>query len=76
MNKANYDIRLIFSKRLKYLMEEKNLNIKEFSQKIGIPDSTISDWLLKKRTPKIENIPKIATFFNVSTDFLFGLVEF
>ena len=54
-------------------MSEKGLNISKFSQEIGIPDSTISDWLNTKTTPSMFNIVKIATFFKVSTDYLLGL---
>ena len=66
-------IKEIFADRLKELLDEKGLNAKTFSIKIGIPKSTISDWLLLKRTPKIDNIPKIALYFGVSTDYLLGL---
>ena len=61
-----YDVQEVFSERLKTLMQEKNLNISQFALKIGIPDSTISDWLHKKRIPLIVQMPKIAFFFNVS----------
>lgn len=74
--KKNYNVKEIFAKRLKYLMGEKGVNINTFSKEIGIPDSTISDWLLNKRTPKIDNLPKIAIYFGVSTDYLLGLVDF
>ena len=63
----------VFSDRLKDLMFEKGLNISKFSQEIGIPDSTISDWINKKRRPIIDNLPKIALFFDVTTDYLLGL---
>ncbi len=66
----------IFSERLKDLMSEKGLNIKDFSKGVGIPRSTISDWLLMKRRPIIDNLPKIALFFGVSTDYLLGLENY
>ena len=66
-------VKEIFAERLKEMLEEKALNIKNFSADIGIPKSTISDWLLLKRTPKIDNIPKIAIYFGVTADYLLGL---
>ena len=71
----NSNIMDIFADRLKDLMLEKGLNITMFSQEIGIPDSTISDWLNKKKRPIIDNLPKIALFFKVSTDYLLGLED-
>lgn len=69
----NNSVLEVFSDRLKDLMFEKGLNISKFSQEIGIPDSTISDWINKKRRPIIDNLPKIALFFGVTTDYLLGL---
>ena len=70
-----YDIQQLFVERLKELMSEHNLNNKTFSEKIKIPDSTISDWKLKKTTPNMFNIVKIALFFGVTTDYLLGLED-
>lgn len=72
MNK-DYSVIEIFSERLRDLMNDKGLNIEKFSKSIGIPRSTISDWLLKKKRPIIDNLPKIALFFKVSIDYLLGL---
>ena len=69
----NYSVKEIFAERLKNLIDEKGLNFQKFSKEIGIPNSTISDWLNKKTTATIENIPKIALFFGVTTDYLLGL---
>ena len=69
----NYIVKDVFAERLRNLIDEKGLNYQKFSTEIGIPNSTISDWLNKKKTPTIENIPKIALFFGVTTDYLLGL---
>ena len=71
-----YVVRDIFAERLRYLIDDRGLNIQKFSKQISVPVSTISDWLNKKTTPSIENIPKIALFFKVSTDYLLGLIDF
>lgn len=67
------NVQEVFVERLKDLMNEKGLNIEKFSKSAGIPRSTISDWLLKKTSPTIHNLPKIALFFKVSIDYLLGL---
>ena len=66
-------VKEIFAERLRILIDENELNIQKFSKELSIPVSTISDWLNKKTTPTIENIPKIAIYFKVTTDYLLGL---
>ncbi len=68
-----YSVKEIFAERLRYLIDDRELNIQKFSKEVSIPVSTISDWLNKKTTPSIENIPSIAIFFKVTTDYLLGL---
>lgn len=68
-----YKVKDIFAERLRLLIDDRELNIQKFSKEISIPVSTISDWLNKKTTPTIENIPRIAVFFKVTTDYLLGL---
>ena len=62
----------IFARRLKELMREKNLNIKQLSEETGIPRSTINSWTLAIKSPKIDYLFMIAEFFAVSTDYLLG----
>ncbi len=61
-----------FSIRLKDLMQEKNLNIKELSELTDIPRSTINSWTLQKRSPMIDYLCVLADFFQVSIDYLLG----
>ena len=68
-----YCVKDIFAERLKILIDERELSVNKFSKEIKIPTSTISDWLNKKKTPTIENIPQIAIYFKVTTDYLLGL---
>ena len=63
----------IFAERLKELMGENHLNIKELSEKIGIPRSTINSWTLKRKIPKIDNLYIVCMFFNVSSNYLIGI---
>ena len=61
-----------FSERLKGLMQEENLNIKELSIKTGIPRSTINSWTLGIKSPKIDYLCMVADYFGVTTDYLLG----
>ena len=72
----NCDIKEIFSKRLESLIKEKGLNVKSFAKEVNIPYTTVCDWIKMKTFASIEHLPKIAEYFNVSTDFLLGIQEF
>ena len=65
----------IFSERLKDLMKTKDISLKELSEQIGIPKSTINGWTLKISLANIYGLKKIAMFFGVTTDYLIGLED-
>lgn len=60
----------IFAKNLKELLGDMSLN--EFSKKVDIPQPTLSRYLLCQREISLENLIKIADFFNEDIDFLIG----
>ena len=62
----------IFAYRLRDLIQEKGWNIQSFSKIIKLPRTTINSWILKTRSPKIDNLCTIADFFGVSVDYLLG----
>lgn len=64
----------IFSKNLKDLIGDSSVN--EFSKKIGIPQQTLSRYLLCQREISLENLCKIADYFNEDIDYLLGRKEF
>lgn len=55
------------------LMDSKNVKQKQLSETIGVSQGNISDWKSGRSSPGIDILPKIANFFNVSTDYLLGL---
>ena len=63
----------IFSERLKDLIQTNGISLKELSEQIGIPKSTINGWTLKISLANIYGLKKIALFFGVTTDYLLGL---
>ncbi len=58
--------------RLKDVMIEKNLNIKQLAELLKIERRTLNSWLLKKRTPRIDYLYSIADCLGVSIDYLVG----
>ncbi len=64
-----------FSERLSGLMFENKLNRKEFAAKSGVNKTCITHYLQDKHVPTVENLVKIADFFQRSTDFLLGREE-
>lgn len=65
----------MFSKRLKQLREENKLKQSDLATYIGVSIQAISNYE-NGREPNFEITGKIADFFNVSTDYLFGKTEF
>ena len=63
-----------FAKNLKYLIGDMSVN--EFSKKIGIPQQTLSRYLLCQREVTLENLCKIADYFDEEIDVLLGRKEF
>ena len=69
------------NKRIAYLLDgEKNKKNSDRNQKaladaIGVPDGTLSRWLLKDRDIPAKHLPVIADFFGVSTDYLLGRTD-
>ena len=65
-----YNIKENFSKNLKILIGD--MSISEFASKVGIPQQTISRYLLCQREVSVLSLYKIADYFDESIDFLIG----
>ncbi len=59
-----------FAQNLKELIGE--LSVREFSKRVGIPQPTISRYLLCQREVSLENLCKIADYFHEDIDYLLG----
>ena len=70
------DFSQYFPKLLKELRDEKGLTHKELSQKIGCNESAISLWESGKREPTARSLIALATFFDVTADYLLGLENY
>ena len=59
------DTQTIISNNLTHLMETNNINNKELAEKLGVSESTVGKWLLKKSTPRMGVIEQIAKLFDI-----------
>lgn len=56
--------------RIRECRKQKNLSQPELAESIGVSDNTISNMETGSHNIKLENIEKLADFFNVSLDYL------
>ena len=59
-----------FGKRLKELRTEKGLSQRKLGEIFSVCNQTISFWENGSREPDLDTILQIATFFDVSVDYL------
>ena len=62
----------LFSVRLTELRLQHGFSQEELAEQIGIKQNSYSDWEHGKCKPNYEKLEKIADFFGVSLDWLFG----
>ena len=60
----------IFGKRLRGLRLERGLSQRALGDVFGVCNQTISFWESGSREPNLDDLLKIANFFEVSTDYL------
>lgn len=63
------------AQRLKEVREEKGLSQKKLAQEIGFKQSAISMWETGARTPDLYCLMSLCVYFQVSADYLLGLVD-
>jgi len=64
-----------FKERLEFLINNSNKSARQISMESGVSPSSLSLYLSGQREPTKEAIIKLATYFNVSTDYLLGLTD-
>lgn len=66
----NLEINL--GKNIKHLRKKRNIDQQELADYLNVPRSTLACWENNIRTPKLEQIVKIAQFFNVNLDIIYN----
>jgi len=64
-----------FIERLSELMLENNLTADRLAANLGINRSTVHRWQKNKRVISLNNVLRLAKFFNCSLEFLIGRTE-
>lgn len=59
-------------KNIKHLRKKRNIDQQELADYLNVPRSTLACWENNIRTPKLEQIVKIAQFFNVNLDIIYN----
>lgn len=65
-----------FSERLITLRKEKGWSKRDLAKVLNVSHSTINRWENGLQTPNMIYIYKIATLFDVTSDYLIGLQDF
>lgn len=73
MNQKRNSINQIFIDRLNVVISQKYLTQSSLARICGITQSTISAYLLGKRSPGAEELGRIACALGVSMDWLWGI---
>lgn len=65
-----------FAERLEFLLKDKPVTKYKLAQDTGISKSALSDYCKGKVQPTADVIVIIAKYFDVTTDFLLGLIDY
>ena len=66
----DYKIKENISNNLSYYMEQNNINNKQLANILHVSESTVGKWLLKKSTPRMGLIEKMANYFEIEKSYL------
>ena len=64
-----------FKERLKELRIEKSLSQQQLAKAIGVTQKAIDFWEKGINEPKVSYVWALANFFDVSADYLIGLID-
>lgn len=71
-NKTSLGNIKVFAENFQYYLARSDYNKKDIAQKIGVSQSTITDWCKHRTYPRMDRIQKIAQVFGVE---MYDLVE-
>nr|DAE93541.1 MAG TPA: Repressor protein CI [Caudoviricetes sp.] len=63
------DLKQLFSDRLTTLLEQNKITQAELANIVGVSESTVGKWLLKKAIPRMGVIQKLADYFGVGKSY-------
>ncbi len=68
-------MKIKFTERLKELREEKGWTQDKLAKMLGYTESCVGKWERGKTEPNLNDLARVAQFFNVTTDYLLGLTD-
>jgi len=68
MKKSNILLHMILDKQLQKILLSEKLSLSELSQKTGIATQTLHNWINGAKPKNIDQLKKVANFFNISID--------
>ena len=68
-------MKLTIGEKIALLRKEKNITQTELAEYLCLAPQTVSRWEVGNGAPEISLLPKLAAFFGVSIDDLFGLTS-
>ena len=74
-NHTNSEVIIVIGERLKGLRKSKGIKQEELAEIIGVQKSTVSLYELSKNDPSDKVKIAIAKFFNISLDYLIGVID-
>jgi len=63
---------IIFGERIKDLIFDNKISVETLANELSTDKSSVYKWLRNEEIPTLENLIKIADYFNSSIDFLLG----
>ena len=65
-----------FGERLKEIRADRGVGQNKLSEDLSLSNASISYWETGKQEPSASALMKLAQYFNVSTDYLLGLIDY
>lgn len=66
---------MVVGNRLRNIRELRNLSQVEAAKKMGISNQVLSNYEIERRDPDTKTLIKLATTYDVSVDYLLGLIS-
>lgn len=63
-------MKLLIAQNLKKLIKERDITVAQLSRSTGVPQQTLSNWLLGLEPRNLNQVKIIAKYFKVSIDYL------
>ena len=64
-NDSNLGNKKVFAENLEYYLSKHDMQQKELAQKLGVGQSTVTDWIKARAYPRMDKVQKMAEIFGV-----------